>query len=290
MGQAIGGSLPLAIGIAISPIPIIAVVLMLATPRARANGPAFLAGWLFGLGIVGAIVLALAGPRSEPVRCACHLGRLGQDRPRCPAAGGRAAAIPRPPPWRRPGADAQVDGRHRQFQAADSTRVRRRPGRSQPEEPAAGGRRGSGDRSDRQLRSPAGRRLPDLRADRHRRSRRPHSDLLRDGRPVPGNARGGEGLDEPQQCRDHVRPLPDHRAPSSSATGSAGSPASWRRSARRRSAPAAAYPGAVLPRRRPAPAPSCPGGGLPRRRPAPAAACPAAVSQATVSQAARTGR
>jgi len=62
MGQAIGGSLPLAVGIAISPIPIIAVVLMLTTPRARANGPAFLAGWVLGLGIVGAIVLALAGP------------------------------------------------------------------------------------------------------------------------------------------------------------------------------------------------------------------------------------
>jgi hypothetical protein len=53
MGQAIGGSLPLAIGIAISPIPIIAVVLMLTTPRAKANGLAFLAGWLLGLGIVG---------------------------------------------------------------------------------------------------------------------------------------------------------------------------------------------------------------------------------------------
>lgn len=62
MGQAIGGSLPLAVGIAISPIPIIAVVLMLTTPRAGANGPAFLAGWVLGLGIVGAIVLALAGP------------------------------------------------------------------------------------------------------------------------------------------------------------------------------------------------------------------------------------
>src|SRR5712691_6257046 len=62
MGQAIGGSLPLAIGIAISPIPIIAVVLMLTTPRAKANGLAFLAGWLLGLGIVGAIVLAIAGP------------------------------------------------------------------------------------------------------------------------------------------------------------------------------------------------------------------------------------
>jgi hypothetical protein len=62
MGQAIGGSLALAVGIAISPIPIIAVVLVLTTPRAKANGPAFLAGWLLGLGIVGAIVLAIAGP------------------------------------------------------------------------------------------------------------------------------------------------------------------------------------------------------------------------------------
>ena len=62
MGQAIGGSLPLAIGIALSPIPIIAVVLMLTTARARANGLAFLVGWLVGLGIVGAVVLAIAGP------------------------------------------------------------------------------------------------------------------------------------------------------------------------------------------------------------------------------------
>jgi hypothetical protein len=62
MGQAIGQSLPLAIGVALSPIPIIVVVLLLTTPKARSNGPAFVAGWLGGLGIVGAIVLALAGP------------------------------------------------------------------------------------------------------------------------------------------------------------------------------------------------------------------------------------
>jgi threonine/homoserine/homoserine lactone efflux protein len=62
MGEAIGQSLPLAIGVALSPVPIIAVVLMLTTPRARANGPAFVLGWLVGLGVVGAIVLALAGP------------------------------------------------------------------------------------------------------------------------------------------------------------------------------------------------------------------------------------
>lgn len=62
MGQAIGGSLPLAVGIALSPIPIIAVVLMLTSHRARVNGPVFVLGWLLGLGVVGAIVLVLAGP------------------------------------------------------------------------------------------------------------------------------------------------------------------------------------------------------------------------------------
>ena len=60
MGQAIGGTLPMAIGVAVSPIPIIAVVLMLGTPRAGVNGPAFAVGWLAGLSIVGTIVLLAA--------------------------------------------------------------------------------------------------------------------------------------------------------------------------------------------------------------------------------------
>ena len=62
MGDAIGQSLPLAVGVALSPVPIIAVVLMLTTPAARTNGPAFVIGWLAGLGVLGAVVLALAGP------------------------------------------------------------------------------------------------------------------------------------------------------------------------------------------------------------------------------------
>lgn len=60
MGQAIGQVLPFALGVAISPVPIIAVVLMLVTPRARSNGPAFVVGWLLGLSIVGTIVLLVA--------------------------------------------------------------------------------------------------------------------------------------------------------------------------------------------------------------------------------------
>lgn len=61
MGQTIGNVLPLALGVGISPIPIVAVVLMLATPRGRVNGPAFLLGWIVGIAAVGTAVLVIAG-------------------------------------------------------------------------------------------------------------------------------------------------------------------------------------------------------------------------------------
>jgi threonine/homoserine/homoserine lactone efflux protein len=55
--EAIGQVLSLGVGVALSPVPIIAVVLMLGTPRARANGPAFVLGWVAGLAVVGTLVL-----------------------------------------------------------------------------------------------------------------------------------------------------------------------------------------------------------------------------------------
>jgi threonine/homoserine/homoserine lactone efflux protein len=61
MADAVGQVLSLGVGVALSPIPIIAVVLMLGTPRGRVNGPAFVLGWILGLGLVGAIVLVAAG-------------------------------------------------------------------------------------------------------------------------------------------------------------------------------------------------------------------------------------
>jgi hypothetical protein len=64
MGEAIGDVLPLAIGVALSPVPIIAIVLLLATPRARVNGPAFGAGWVIGLTLVGTVTLVLASSRA----------------------------------------------------------------------------------------------------------------------------------------------------------------------------------------------------------------------------------
>jgi len=62
MGQAIGQLLPLAVGVALSPMPIVAVVLMLVGARARANGLAFLLGWVVGIAVVGTVVLLVAGP------------------------------------------------------------------------------------------------------------------------------------------------------------------------------------------------------------------------------------
>jgi threonine/homoserine/homoserine lactone efflux protein len=52
--------LPSAVGVAISPIPIVAVVLMLVSERGRVNGPAFVLGWWIGIGVVGAIMLAVS--------------------------------------------------------------------------------------------------------------------------------------------------------------------------------------------------------------------------------------
>ena len=47
-------------GVALSPVPIIAVILMLGTPRARTTGLAFAVGWVVGLIIVSVIVVLLA--------------------------------------------------------------------------------------------------------------------------------------------------------------------------------------------------------------------------------------
>ncbi len=65
MLDALGQILPMAIVVALSPMPIIAVVLMLVSAKARVNGPMFIVGWLLGMAIVGAIVLVAAGPQAS---------------------------------------------------------------------------------------------------------------------------------------------------------------------------------------------------------------------------------
>ena len=61
VGAVIGDLLPSAIGVAISPIPIIAVILMLLSKRARATSVGFLIGWILGIIVVTAIIWAISG-------------------------------------------------------------------------------------------------------------------------------------------------------------------------------------------------------------------------------------
>jgi hypothetical protein len=60
MGKGISEILTFAIGVAISPVPIIAVILMLFSRRARVNGPLFLLGWVLALAVVTGVVYVLA--------------------------------------------------------------------------------------------------------------------------------------------------------------------------------------------------------------------------------------
>ncbi|RPE42117.1 Sap-like sulfolipid-1-addressing protein [Streptomyces sp. Ag109_O5-1] len=61
MGHAVGDVLGLAAGVAVSPLPIVAIILILATPQGRLNGLLFALGWVLGLAALGAIMLAVGG-------------------------------------------------------------------------------------------------------------------------------------------------------------------------------------------------------------------------------------
>lgn len=58
MGSVIGDILTPALGVAISPIPIIAAILMLLSPKARVTGTGFLLGWVLGI-VVAVTVFTL---------------------------------------------------------------------------------------------------------------------------------------------------------------------------------------------------------------------------------------
>lgn len=62
MGEVVGQLLPTAVGVALSPFPIVGVILMLLSNKARVNGPAFLIGWVAGLAIVIGVIVAFVDP------------------------------------------------------------------------------------------------------------------------------------------------------------------------------------------------------------------------------------
>jgi threonine/homoserine/homoserine lactone efflux protein len=60
MGAVIGDLIPLAVGVAISPISIIAVILMLFAPNATRTSAGFVVGWVVGI-VVATVVFILIG-------------------------------------------------------------------------------------------------------------------------------------------------------------------------------------------------------------------------------------
>jgi hypothetical protein len=65
MNSVIGDLLPVALGVAISPMPIIAVILMLLSPRAGAASLTLLAGWVVGITVVVTVVALVADPTDD---------------------------------------------------------------------------------------------------------------------------------------------------------------------------------------------------------------------------------
>lgn len=61
MGTAIGQSLPIAVGVMVSPLPIVAVVLMLLGTGALAKALAFVITWFLAIGLLTGVVAFLAG-------------------------------------------------------------------------------------------------------------------------------------------------------------------------------------------------------------------------------------
>ena len=66
MGTMIGDLLPLAVGVALSPLAIVSVILVLFSTRARTNSAVFAVGWIATLIVLGAVTLLLANAGDFP--------------------------------------------------------------------------------------------------------------------------------------------------------------------------------------------------------------------------------
>ena len=66
LGSTIGEVLPLAVAVLISPIPIIAAILMLLSPRAGSTSVGFMLGWLAGIVVALVVFVVLSGVIPEP--------------------------------------------------------------------------------------------------------------------------------------------------------------------------------------------------------------------------------
>lgn len=71
LADAISSSLPMSVGVALSPLPVAAILIILMSARAATNAPAFLLGWMAGILTIGLVVSLMPGlltARGEPTQ------------------------------------------------------------------------------------------------------------------------------------------------------------------------------------------------------------------------------
>jgi hypothetical protein len=71
LADAVSSSLPMSVGVALSPLAVAAILIILMSARARTNAPAFLLGWLVGILSIGLVVSLMPGlltSRGEPTQ------------------------------------------------------------------------------------------------------------------------------------------------------------------------------------------------------------------------------
>lgn len=76
MGDAVGATLGYAVGIAISPIPIAATILMLFSDRARTNSVTFMVAWISGIAVVATVVALIPGLETDDAEPSATTGWL----------------------------------------------------------------------------------------------------------------------------------------------------------------------------------------------------------------------
>jgi len=61
MIEVLKDAFPMSLGLALSPFPLIAIIIILMTPKAKSNSLWFLLGWIFGIYGIGLLVLIIPG-------------------------------------------------------------------------------------------------------------------------------------------------------------------------------------------------------------------------------------
>ncbi|MGW1963845.1 GAP family protein [Streptomyces sp. NPDC001935] len=104
LGQAMGAMLPAALAVALSPFPLIGIILILSGTHGRRNGLLFAVGWITGLTIAATLVALLFGGADDPDSTSSAIADWGRV-----VAGGALVVLGVRTWWRRPRGGEQAD-------------------------------------------------------------------------------------------------------------------------------------------------------------------------------------